>query len=623
MGVKYFFKYLKDKHSVHIQELRGQKFSDRGISVNSLLMDMNGVFHTEAQSVYKYGNKKPAHLLPSNGFRNTNKQRIDMYKKVCESINKHVQIVRPTDSLILCVDGPAPLSKQNQQRQRRFRAGMTKTQDDLTTKFDSNCLTPGTKFMDSLTKYIHIYIQYMITFDSVWKNLKVLFSNEKVAGEGEQKLMTYIRKNPSLSYCIVGLDADLIFLSLATHVEKFYVLREDMYNPRNDFLIIDIGGLRKSFISCLSSEEIPVEDASSKPTFEGKSLRERELLLMKKKSYINDFVFMCFAVGNDFLPHVPCIEILENGMEILIEVYKKVVKESSLTTSDFFYVKSSMKKFYEIIASQEKEIFEDKLSHHSLYFPDRLLEGSANKSESVRILQAVSVEGEGEIVPSIPHAPPDGKFTVDMEKYSKAYYQENFPTEKIIVNGELDESIVKKICHEYLRGLQWVLQYYMKGVPSWNWRYPYHYAPFAHDICKHIDTFEFRSFEKSVPTVPFIQLMSVLPPSSKDLLPAPLCDVITEKKSEVSTFFPSTFNIDFSGKRQEWEGIVCLPMVDYCVMENLFFEHKDKIDVTDLPRNRLGHSYLYESGELRTEIKSFFENFTSTTKVMIYDFCDV
>jgi 5'-3' exoribonuclease 1 len=34
----------------------------------------------------------------------------------------------------------------------------------------------------------------------------------------------------------------------------------------------------------------------------------------------------------------------------------------------------------------------------------------------------------------------------------------------------------------YTEGIQFVLDYYLKGVPSWSWHYEHFYAPLCSDI---------------------------------------------------------------------------------------------------------------------------------------------
>lgn len=133
--------------------------------------------------------------------------------------------------------------------------------------FDPNIISPviykiftinlilfqGTEFMEELYELMDKYFEKQLEESELWKNLKVVFSSSSEAGEGEHKIMKFIRDQrrcpdyqPNTRHAVFGQDADLILLSLLTHEPHFVIIREDMENKSyEDFIILDIGLLRQ------------------------------------------------------------------------------------------------------------------------------------------------------------------------------------------------------------------------------------------------------------------------------------------------------------------------------------------------------------------------------------------
>ena len=58
----------------------------------------------------------------------------------------------------------------------------------------------------------------------------------------------------------------------------------------------------------------------------------------------------------------------------------------------------------------------------------------------------------------------------------------------------------------YWAALKWIYGYYYQGCISWNWYFPFHYSPFASDLCMHkedLKKIEDIKFELSKPFTPF------------------------------------------------------------------------------------------------------------------------
>lgn len=225
------------------------------------------------------------------------------------------QIVKPKVSVYMAIDGVAPRAKLNQQRSRRFRSAhdLAEATKDLPKDeqggnkgavFDSNCITPGTEFLAKVSVTIQYFIRKKIKEDPLWHGLTVIFSGHDVPGEGEHKIMQHIREmrnqpsyQPNTRHCIYGQDADLIMLGLVTHEPHFTILREVIdfnfnFNNKNslkavkkftkesDFQLLHLSVLR---------EYLEIEFCYQQPEW-------------NLERVIDDFVFMTFLVGNDFLP---------------------------------------------------------------------------------------------------------------------------------------------------------------------------------------------------------------------------------------------------------------------------------------------------------------------------------
>jgi 5'-3' exoribonuclease 2 len=144
---------------------------------------------------------------------------------------------------------------------------------------------------------------------------------------------------------LCGADADLIMLGLATHEPNFTIIREE-FKPNKPRPCDICGQLGHDMQNCLGSELNKKEEDkifASECQFIFVRLNvlreylEKELQIPNLpfkydfERAIDDWVFMCFFVGNDFLPHLPSLEIRENAIDKLVNLYKKSVYKTKVS----------------------------------------------------------------------------------------------------------------------------------------------------------------------------------------------------------------------------------------------------------------------------------------------------
>lgn len=342
MGIPALFRWITNKYpnvtsKVHdelpqvvadqLVPVDWSKPNPNGFEMDNLYLDMNGIVHP---CCHPEDRAAPA-------------SEDEMYNEIFKYLDHIMRMVRPRNMVYMAIDGVAPRAKMNQQRSRRFRAALdsfeklkaeeefqasklpSQVADNVTKHFDSNCITPGTPFMEKLSSALKYYIALRMSTDPAWKYVKVVLSDASVPGEGEHKIMDFIRRqrikpgyNPNMQHVIYGLDADLIMLTLATHEIHFRILREDVFSERkrDDRQEVDPRLQVKPFVFL----HIPI--LREYLEFE---LRPADSLKFpwNLDRAIDDWVFLCFFVGNDFLPHLPSLEIREGAIDLLVEIYKR------------------------------------------------------------------------------------------------------------------------------------------------------------------------------------------------------------------------------------------------------------------------------------------------------------
>eukprot|EP00934_Nitzschia_sp_Nitz4_P006965 Nitzschia sp. Nitz4//scaffold141_size107518//35241//37253//NITZ4_004273-RA/size107518-processed-gene-0.107-mRNA-1//1//CDS//3329536279//6955//frame0 len=639
------FRWLTDEYP-HILNRNLDGFR-KGTKVDNLYLDMNGIIHP---CTHNNEDKKVVYL-----------DEKAMFRKIFTYVDNMYKMVQPKKVLYLAVDGVAPRAKMNQQRSRRFRAAkeaeflamyQAAQQDDASlllnmtdkTKFDSNCITPGTDFMAKLSEVMQKWVDHKMETDPFWKKgARVILSGPDVPGEGEHKIMDFIREErrkyqageethlygPGWAHMLYGLDADLIMLGLVTHEKNFMLLREKMsvVHPPNN-------GKKKDLLK-YTSNDFEIMELSTLRKVIGLQFRDIQSRVPRfsLNRVVDDFVFMCMLVGNDFLPHCPHLSIDSGGISFMLKRYMKLVTQwgGFLTDKEkihpqrfeelLYHLASFEEKFFQIRAKKEKEpgwslpakserAEGDFYGKHFTGTPTPKAATLANKKGSTP--PPSYLDSEEECKKQWNAVVSDGPQTTNMRfiykhPESKARsYRDFYYESKLGWNVEdRDHTLFQRRKHvrDYLEGLHWVLNYYHNGCASWDWYFPHLYSPLATDMVNLHEFYGpskgkqkdggFKSFSFSLgePFPSLAQLLSVLPPQSSNLLPKALSELMVRESSPLSPFYPSEFRYDPNGKVRSWESVVILPFIDAKMLldavQFILEEDKRRGDIlTDAERHR-------------------------------------
>ena len=223
MGIPSYFKHIIMNHRSIVKEL------DPLVDIpKNLYLDSNSIIYDVVHSL----DESDSVVLASDSLA-PDSLALDspVIQRVIDKIIYYIKLVNPSGRIIVAFDGVAPMAKIKQQRNRRYLSSLQNAilNPNPRKKWDTAAITPGTEFMENLSKTIEDRFKYSTSEFNV-EYFKISTPNE--CGEGEHKIYKYIRDNAdyhiNTTTVIYGLDADLIMLSL-THLsltKQIYLFRD-------------------------------------------------------------------------------------------------------------------------------------------------------------------------------------------------------------------------------------------------------------------------------------------------------------------------------------------------------------------------------------------------------------
>ncbi|KAL7641450.1 UNVERIFIED_CONTAM: hypothetical protein RMT77_007321 [Armadillidium vulgare] len=616
MGVPKFYRWISERYPCLSEVINENQIPE----FDNLYLDMNGIIH-----ICSHPNDDDPHFRISEE---------DIFKDIFHYIEVLFRMIQPRKVFYMAVDGVAPRAKMNQQRGRRFRSAREAEENEKKAlskgevlpkeaRFDSNCITPGTEFMTMLDSQLQYFITSKISSDKLWQNCSVIYSSHKTPGEGEHKIMEYIRYSrsqpgydPNTRHCLYGLDADLIMLGLTSHEPHFSLLREE----------VRFGGKKKANKRTPTPEEttfhlLHLTLMREYIEYEFYDLHETLSFQFDLEAIIDDWVLMGFLVGNDFIPHLPGLHINKDALPVLYEKYKEVLptldgyinEEGILNLKRFQKFMSKLteydvEKFQELNdnlkyirckrgSNEEEEVNERMGRLEAFDFEDDIFDDNTFGSLEDNPLTTEEVKEKLARL-NITHYEDfleddddnddseDMQLEAEFRQHKRHYYMSKMSFEDVTPDVLRDQAT------NYVKGLQWILNYYYNGICSWSWYYPHHYAPFISDVKNFVDID--LTFDKGKPFKPFEQLLAVLPPLSIKLLPKPYEKLMLSENSPLHKFYPKEFSTDLNGKQQDWEAVVLIPFIDEEELLDAMKPCNNVLNLDEKSRNTHGPMFIYK-----------------------------
>lgn len=533
------------------------------IKIDYLFIDFNAFIYATIHAfpkdvVYDFTKNKDTAAYEKELVKLVIKNTLELVNKVC----------KPSKLLYIAIDGPPPMAKMVQQRERRYKTPYVEQlfkKNDPTkiidgAKYDTTRVTPGTYLMSLLNKEFT-----KIVNAGKFGKIAVVFDGSNIPGEAEHKYLKFIEEidaSPDDKFVIISGDGDAILLSLRFPNKSVYIMQsvpnsalEDLYPAEQQFAYLDI----KRFIDSVYDfyEGSPQRGGKMKLSNAEKKLIEQfkapspaapvnsNQRQKQKKDFLIDYVFMSFLEGNDFAKPIYFLKYSTDNMRTPLGIYRFQRKfnpnyrliyfkngQAYINQQNFAAIINRLAKIEEEKITEVKQRLEKKISN-----PPFLRNKNKNKPPSLEHKMFTNQDHilHADFVKQYDFLFNNKSFAEFKNKYYEYFWNEAPTPENIAA-----------ICKNYLDILLFNIRYYYGTGLSWTLNYHAVAAPLPSDLAaflqKNPKYYDELHFEEGEPVHPLVLLAYVMPPSSmkEGILPKAYRDALLKKYPE---YFPEKIDL--------------------------------------------------------------------------------
>jgi 5'-3' exonuclease len=280
---------------------------------------------------------------------------------------------------------------------------------------------------------------------------------------------------------------------------------------------------------------------------------------------VYDYIFLCFFLGNDFLPHFPAVNIRTGGVDKMMNAYRATIKSDENLTDGKTINWVNVRKLISFLAGLEEQyiIAEHKTRDYRERNSGRLRMNASKTTVEQDQLSAF------EACPTVER---------ELEKYINPFkpnWQQRYYKSLLGIRSDTTGELTKDVAINYLQGLEWTMKYYTTGCADWRWQYKYNYPPLLQDLIRYVPVFptEFVPAKPFNPVTEIVQLCYVLPRPSLHLLPKGLGKALL---TNFSGWYPSDCEFVWAYCRYFWESHAIMKEIDIKELEHFLKTNKEQ-----------------------------------------------